>query len=163
MRGAGLSELIMAVAKERLNSIIEPAVTALGYEFVGYQLVQSGNSAVLRVYVDDENGISIDAIEKVSRQISAVLDVEEPIMGRYTLEVSSPGLDRPLFRLEDYQRFVGKPVKIRLRMPHEEGQRNFVGDLASVEGEKVTLVLASGDQIVVDFNEIDKGNLVPEF
>lgn len=153
----------MAVAKERLDTIIESAVAALGYEFVGYRLVQSGNSTVLRVYVDDQNGISIDAIEKVSRQISAVLDVEEPITGRYMLEVSSPGLDRPLFRLHDYERFVGKQVKIRLRFPHESGQRNFVGDLSSVEGQKITLLLESGDQMVVNFDEIDKANLVPEF
>jgi len=153
----------MTITKQKLDDVIEPAVAALGYEFVGHQLIQSGHSTILRVYVDAENGISIDAIEQASRQISAVLDVEEPIIGRYTLEVSSPGLDRPLFRIDDYRRFVGKTVKIRLHVANEHGQRNFVGSLASVADHKVTLTLESGDQIVVNFDEIDKGNLVPEF
>ena len=153
----------MTTVKGELERIIESAVSALGIDFVGCELIQSGKSTVLRVYVDEINGIDIDAIEKVSRQISAVLDVEEPFSGRYTLEVSSPGLDRPLFRLDDYRRFVGKSVKLRLRIPREGDRRNYTGALESVEDQQITLVTESGEKLTVNFEEIDKANLIPEF
>lgn len=152
----------MTAVKDKLENIIEPAVTALGYELVGCELIQSGNSTTLRVYVDDENGIGIDAITKVSRQISAVLDVEEPIVSRYTLEVSSPGMDRPLFRLDDYPQFVGQTVKLRLRIPKEGDRRNYMGELMFVEDQQIALRMESGDSITMNFDEIEKANLVPE-
>ncbi|MCB1827893.1 MAG: ribosome maturation factor RimP [Coxiellaceae bacterium] len=153
----------VTAVKDKLERIIEPAVSALGFELVGFELIQSGNSNTLRVYVDGENGIDIDAITQVSRQISAVMDVEEPITSRYILEVSSPGLDRPLYRLKDYQRFVGRSVKLRLRIPKEGDRRNYAGELVSVEDEQITLRMESGETITVTIGEIDKANLVPEF
>src|SRR5437870_3087505 len=115
---------------ERLNQIIAPAVAALGYELVGCELAQDSGRQILRVYVDGENGITLDGCAAVSRQISAVLDVEDPIKGRFLLEVSSPGLERPLFSLAHYQRFIGHKAKLRLRQPQEDGRRNFTGIIA---------------------------------
>lgn len=153
----------MALMKNRLEELIESAVTALGIDFVGCELVQSGRSTVLRVYVDEINGIDIAAIEKVSRQVSAVLDVEEPLSGHYTLEVSSPGLDRPLFKLEDYERFIGRDLKIRLRIRSEGGRRNFTGKLLRVDGHQITLGMETGEPLAINYDEIEKANLVPEF
>lgn len=153
----------MTVVKDDLEKLIESAVMAIGFDYVGSELIQSGKSTTLRVYVDEINGIDIDGITKVSRQISAVLDVEEPFSSHYTLEVSSPGLDRPLFRLEDYDQFIGKSVKLRLRIPKEGNRRNYTGELVSVEDQQITLAMESGERITVNFEEIDKANLVPEF
>lgn len=153
----------MTAVKDNLQRIIESAVTALGFDFVGCELIQSGRSATLRVYVDEVHGIDIDAITKISRQISAVLDVEEPLSGRYTLEVSSPGLDRPLFQLDDYRRFIGRSVKLRLRIPREGDRRNYTAELVSVEDQQITLAMESGERIAINFDEIEKANLVPEF
>ncbi len=154
----------MAPIKHDLNCIIESAVAALGFDFVGCDLVQSGGSTVLRVYVDTVNGIDIASIEKVSRQISAVLDVEEPLSNHYTLEVSSPGLDRRLFRLNDYHQFIGRSVSLALRVPKEGDNRRFyTGKLVSVDGQKIVLVMDSSENITFDFEEIHKANLVPEY
>ena len=107
---------------------------------------------------------TIDAITKISRQISAVLDVEDPISGRYDLEVSSPGLDRPLYQLAHYQRFVDEKIKLRLRVPKgDDNRRNYTGHLQSVQDGKIVLTLDDESQVTFDFDEIEKGNLVPEF
>jgi len=155
----------MATAKRELQEIIEPAVTALGYELVGCEVLQDGKRCVLRVYVDAENGITIGDISKVSRQISAVLEVEDPMKSsRYALEVSSPGLDRPLYQLEHYRRFVGSMVKLRLRVPKgEDHRRNYSGLLVGVEDRQITLKMDDDEQISLDFDEIEKANLIPEF
>ncbi len=153
----------MTVAKRELQEIIEPAVTALGYELVGCEVLQEGKRSVLRVYVDGEGGVTIDAIAQISRQISAVLEVEESISGRYILEVSSPGLDRPLYQLEHYRRFIGKKVKLRLRVPKGEDQRrHYSGLLVGVEGRQIRLEIDDGEQVNLEFDEINKGNLIPE-
>jgi len=154
----------MATVKRELQEIIEPAVTALGYELVGCEVSQDGKRCVLRVYVDAENGITIDAITQISRQISAVLDVEDPMGSRYALEVSSPGLDRPLFQLEHYHRVVGKKVKLRLRAPRgDDHRRNYSGLLMGIEDQQITLKMDDGESISLDFGEIEKANLVPEY
>ena len=153
----------MADLKDQLEDIIEPAVAALGFDYVGIELLPSGNSMLLRVYVDEISGIDLAGIEKVSRQVAAVLDVEEPIASHYTLEVSSPGLDRPLFRIGDYQRFIGQQIKLRLRLPKQGDRRNYKGELASVEDQQIVLTMESGEQITIGFDEIEKANLVPEF
>ena len=97
-------------------------------------------TALLRIYVDSANGVNLDECAKVSRQISAVLDVEDPIQGHYYLEVSSPGIDRPLFTIDQCQGYLGKPVAIRLRVP-KAGRRNFTGTLVQVENEQISLQL----------------------
>jgi ribosome maturation factor RimP len=117
---------------------------------------------MLRVFIDDaENGISIEDCEKVSRQISGVMDVEDPIQSEYTLEVSSPGMDRPLFRLEQYQEFVGHQVQIKLRMAFE-GRRKFTGLIKGIEGDEV-IVVVDDHEYLLPFDSIEKANIVPVF
>ena len=123
---------------EQLQDILTPVIEALGYECWGIEYTSQGRHSLLRVYIDHDNGIFIEDCETVSRQLSAVMDVEDPISSEYTLEVSSPGMDRPLFTLEQFAAFVGEQVKIRLRSPVEE-RRNFQGLIRSVEGQDVVV------------------------
>ena len=116
----------MSSKLEQLQAMLAPVIEALGYECWGIEYISQGRHSLLRVYIDHSNGILVEDCEKVSRQVSGILDVEDPIPGEYTLEVSSPGMDRPLFTLEQFNAFVGEQVKIRLRSPYE-GRRNFQG------------------------------------
>lgn len=144
---------------EKLNNVIAPAVAALGYEFVGCQYYQ-GHRGLLRVYIDGENGITVHDCEQASRQISAVLDVEDPIEGRYDLEVSSPGSDRPLFTVEQFRRFLGRQVRIRLFIPRND-RRNYKGVLEAVTEEAIT-VIGDGETWNLPLIDIEKANLVPD-
>lgn len=147
--------------QKALEAIIEPAVLALGYELVGIEYFKRREGTLLRIYIDGEKGVPLDACAQVSRQISAVLDVEDPISGRYLLEVSSPGLERRLFKLAHFERFVGKKAKVRLKVPREENRRNFSGVIESVIGQ--TIRLTEGEQsVTIDFGDIDKAHLVAE-
>ena len=146
---------------EQLQTLIEPTIHGLGCELVGCELVGRDGGSLLRIYVDSEAGVTLDICEAVSRQVSAVLDVEDPIRGRYTLEVSSPGSDRPLFKLAHYQRFIGRKIKLRLRIAQHE-QRNFKGELCAVEDEQI--VLKTEEKTCrFAFTNIEKANLIPEF
>jgi len=151
----------MVQANKQLQAIIEPAVTALGYELVGIELLSQGKHSVLRVYIDHEEGISVDDCADVSHQVSAVLDVEDPITGLYTLEVSSPGLDRPLFTEAHYQRYTGQQAEIRLRSPLE-GRRKFKGRLQSVQDGQVVIEV-DGVEYSLSLDNIEKANLVHEW
>lgn len=111
----------MSSKLEQLQALLAPVVEALGYECWGVEFISQGRHSVLRVYIDRPEGILIDDCEAVSRQVSGILDVEDPISGEYTLEVSSPGMDRPLFTLEQFAKHAGEQVKIRLRSPYEGG------------------------------------------
>lgn len=150
----------MRQAPAHLRQLVEPAVIALGYELVGIEYAAQGHGSILRVYIDSADGISAEDCRRVSHQVSGVLDVEDPIKGRYALEISSPGLDRPLFTLEQFAQFVGHRIKLRLNAPLN-GQRNFVGLLLSVSDEQV---LIKGDDAEVSLPpaNIDKARLVPE-
>lgn len=148
------------VQQTALEAIIEPAVLAVGYEFVGMEYFKRREGALLRVYIDGEKGVPLEACVQVSRQISAVLDVEDPIVGAYSLEVSSPGLERRLFKLAHFQRFIGRQVKLRLKVPREENRRNYSGVIESVVGNLIHL---QGEQsVTIDFGDIDKAHLVAE-
>src|SRR6185312_2141027 len=114
-----------------LQELLAPTTAALGYELLGCVYVPQGRQAILRVYIDSPEGITVDDCERVSRQLGAVLDVEDPIRGYYALEVSSPGMDRPLFTLAHFQRFIGAKVNIRLHMPVGE-RKHFKGVIAAV-------------------------------
>lgn len=144
-----------------VTELVDSVVVSLGYELVGIEYLPQGKNSVLRVFIDSPDGIVLDDCERVSRQLSSVLDVEDPIKGQYLLEISSPGLDRPLFKLEDYQRFCGQQVKLRLH-DMQEGRRKMKGRIDVVDGEVITLSLDDGEQIEVRFDNIDKANLVPE-
>ncbi|WMS86527.1 ribosome maturation factor RimP [Pleionea litopenaei] len=146
---------------DELNQMIEPAVEAVGFEFVGLEYVAEGRLSVLRIFIDHPEGITVDNCADVSRQVSAILDVEDPISGNYNLEVSSPGYDRPLFKLEHFERFQGEEIKLRSHAP-VDGRRNFRGILKAVEGETLTL-LVDGKEFQVQFGNVDKANIVPNF
>ncbi|SFB13658.1 ribosome maturation factor RimP [Azotobacter beijerinckii] len=151
----------MSSKLEQLQALLAPVVEALGYECWGIEFLSQGRHSLLRVYIDHANGVLIDDCEKVSRQISGVLDVEDPISNEYTLEVSSPGMDRPLFTLDQFARNAGEQVKIRLRSPFE-GRRNFQGLLRGVEDQDV-VVLADDHEYLLPIDLIDKANIVPRF
>ncbi|MFQ5488942.1 MAG: ribosome maturation factor RimP [Gammaproteobacteria bacterium] len=147
-------------ADERLQRLLEPVVNMLGYELVGIEYFPTGHHYILRVYIDKEAGITLDDCEIVSRQVSALLDVEDPIRGQYTLEVSSPGLDRPLFTPEHFSRFSGKQVKLRLSTPLN-GRRNYKGRLQGLDDGKVMLEV-DGARVDLPLEDIEKARLVPE-
>ncbi|SDZ97602.1 ribosome maturation factor RimP [Microbulbifer marinus] len=152
----------MASKRELLEELLAPVVASLGCELWGIEYQTHGRNALLRIFIDSEDGISVEDCEKVSRQASAVLDVEDPISSRYTLEVSSPGLDRPLYKLDQYQRFVGAQIEVRLRMPLD-GQRKWRGLLAGVEGDEVVLRVDSENEYLLPIDSIEKANIVPQF
>jgi ribosome maturation factor RimP len=143
-----------------LRKLIEPAVTALGFELVGVEFIRAGRG-VLRVYIDHENGIGIEDCKAVSYQVSGLLDVEDPIRGEYSLEVSSPGLDRPLYQARDFERFAGHEISLRLSVPLD-GQRKFKGILAGMRDNQV-VVRMDDEELVVRLDEIDQARLVPDF
>ena len=143
-----------------LRKLLEPAVSALGFELVGVEFV-SGRRGLLRVYIDSEDGITIDDCQAVSHQVSGLLDVEDPIQGQYSLEVSSPGLDRPLFRASDFERFAGQEVRLRLVAPLE-GRRKFRGVLVGLRDGRV-VVQVEEQELVVALEEIDEARLVPDY
>lgn len=150
---------IMRVSR-RLAELIEPVVTGLGYECFGIEYVPHSKHGILRVFIDSENGILLDDCSKVSHQLSGVLDVENPIPGHYQLEVSSPGLDRSLFRLEHFERFKNKTVSIRLIEKFNE-RKKFRGGLIGVKGDNV-VVEEAGESIEIPFRLIEKARLVPD-
>ena len=145
-----------------LDLILTPVVEGLGYELVGIEYHPQGSHSLLRIYIDQQDGIGISDCEKVSRQISAVLDVEDPIKGEYRLEVSSPGMDRPLFSAKQFEQFIGHKCKIRLHNPIE-GQKRFVGFIDAVKDDQIKLLLDKETSIEFSMDELDKANLVPEF
>ncbi|MCP5324905.1 MAG: ribosome maturation factor RimP [Oceanospirillaceae bacterium] len=151
----------MATKEQQLIDMLKPVVESLGYEFWGLEYVSQGKNSVLCIYIESENGINVDDCANVSRQASAVLDVEDPISSEYNLEVSSPGLDRPLFTLDQFQRNVGEFVEVRLRYPFE-GRRNFKGRLVAVEGEDA-VVHVDDHEYLLPVEGIDKANVIYQF
>lgn len=152
----------MARASEKLLHPIAAAVRGLGYELVGVEHLPQGRHSVLRVYIDTAAGVTVEDCERVSRQVSGVLDVEDLVRGHYVLEVSSPGLDRPLFTAEHYERFVGCKVKLRLSLPIA-GRRNFSGLLRGVQDDQVIVAVDDGEEMRFSLENIDQARLVPEF
>ncbi|WP_256470530.1 ribosome maturation factor RimP [Alkalimarinus coralli] len=144
-----------------LDEMIRPVVEGLGYEFWGIEFISQGKHSVLRVFIDSENGIMLEDCEAVSRQVSGVMDVEDPIAGEYALEVSSPGMDRPLYTLDQFERYAGHKVSLRLRMPFD-GRRKFEGVLKGIEGSDVVMVVEDTEYLF-PVDSIDKANVVPQF
>lgn len=151
----------MSSKLEQLQAMLAPVIESLGYQCWGVEFISQGRHSLLRVYIDHANGILIEDCEAVSRQVSAVLDVEDPISSEYTLEVSSPGMDRPLFTLEQFAKHVGEQVKIKLRSPFD-GRRNFQGLLRGVEEQDV-VVLVDDHEFLLPIDLIDKANIIPRF
>ena len=151
----------MSQFHEKLNNLLEPAVEALGFELLGVEFMRAGKHSTLRIYIDHPDGISVDDCADVSHQVSAVLDVEDPINTEYNLEVSSPGMDRPLFKAAHYEAVLGEIVAIRLRIP-QDNRRNFKGQILKVENGMITMKV-DNEEYELSVDNIDKGNLVPQF
>ena len=150
----------MSTLEQKLTEIISAPVEALGYELVGIEFIR-GRQSTLRIYIDSDDGITVDACADVSHQVSAVLDVEDPITVAYNLEVSSPGLDRPMFTAEHYTRYVGEEVTLVLRMAMQN-RRTWQGILKAVDGEMITVTVDGKDEVFA-LSNIQKANLVPHF
>lgn len=146
---------------DQLNEMLEPAVVALGYQLWGVEYRTSRGRSLLRVFIDSPNGITVDDCAAVSHQVSGILDVEDPIAGEYVLEVSSPGMDRPLFTLQQYSQYIGWMVDVRLRYPFE-GRKRFKGILNGIEDQDV-LVVVDNHEYLLPIEQIDRAHLVPQF
>lgn len=144
----------------RIQQLLEPGARALGFEILAVELSGAGRNSTLRVYLDGPDGVTLDDCSAVSRQLSAILDVEDPLAGRYALEVSSPGLDRPLTKPVHFRRFVGHKVKIQLTSARD-GRRRFSGTLQSADEERLALTV-DGTTVEVPYADIEKARLVPE-
>ena len=141
-----------------ITELIDTTIQALGLDLWGVELLQQGKYSLLRIYIEREEGVTIEDCEKVSRQVSALMDVEDPIAGEYTLEVSSPGMDRPLFCIEHYSQYVGIEVDLKLRRPLD-GRRKFKGQIINVSGDVVGL-LVEGSEYDLEFSDIEKASIV---
>ena len=151
----------------QIAALLAPTVESLGVQLLGIEYLPSPGSAVLRVYLDvpeaeaESRHVTIEDCEAVSREVSAQLDVEDPITGNYTLEVSSPGVDRPLFGAAQFARFVGEKAKVGLKLP-QDGRRRLSGTIVSVEGESIVFDV-DGQPVTVVAGNIDKARLVPDW
>ncbi len=152
---------VIGMLQERVQALVEPLVESLGYELVCLELHGSGQHSMLRLYIDSPDGIGLEDCEKVSREVSATLDVADPISGNYRLEVSSPGLDRPLVKPEHFLRYAGRQAKIQMRAPIN-GRRRFAGQLQGLEANAV-LIEVDGSSYRLPLEQVEKARLVPEF
>ena len=148
-------------AVKGLHQLLKPVVESLGYELFGIEHVLRRHSALVRVYIDSEAGITLNDCERVSQQISGVLDIEDPIRGHYILEVSSPGLDRPLFTPAHFRQFAGNTIKMELRQA-VSGRRKLTGKLIGMQTDTV-IIIDNGKEYCIPFNIIGKTRLVPEY
>jgi ribosome maturation factor RimP len=146
---------------ERVWEIAEPLVTHEGLEMVDVEFRRESRGMVLRLYLDREGGVSLDDLTRVSRQLGDVLDVHDAVPGAYTLEVSSPGINRRLRRPDHFRRYIGKRVRVRTVTPHE-GRRAFLGTLQRVDETGVT-VESGGATHVIGYREIAQANYEPEW
>ncbi|WP_462320084.1 ribosome maturation factor RimP [Halochromatium sp.] len=158
----------MRRANDRLTTLVASVVEPMGYEALGVEHASAGSAqAVLRVYIDHADGITVDDCEAVSRQLSSVLDVEDPISGHYDLEVSSPGLDRPLFTVEQILRHLGSRIRVRLEQKLE-GRRNFEGEVLAVSDDAQLLELSLDEgkeqrRVQLPVEQIESARVVPDF
>jgi len=152
-----------------IAALLAPTVASLGLELLGAEYLPSPGGAMLRLYIDvpsagegeEPRAVTIEDCEAVSREVSAQLDVEDPISSHYTLEVSSPGIDRPLFGAAQFARFLGESAKVTLRLP-QDGRRRLQGEIARVEGENITFNV-DGSEFTVRADNIEKARLVPDW
>ena len=161
----------MADKATTITELLAPTVEALGLELLGIEYLPMPGGSLLRLYIDrpgaeagaemDGEGVTVDDCEAVSREVSAQLDVEDPISGNYTLEVSSPGLDRPLFTPAHFERFTGEVAKVALKLP-QEGRRRLQGRVLGVDGETIR-VDVDGQAFEVAHGNVEKARLVPDW
>lgn len=154
-------ELGLSQLEKKLTEMLEAPVEAVGFELIGVEFIRAGKHSTLRLYIDSENGVEVEDCASVSHQVSAVLDVEDPISTEYNLEVSSPGMDRPLFKPAHYEQVLEQSVTVKLQMP-QDGRRNFKGLLKSCN-ENTFILLVDKDEFELAYDNVLKANLVPEF
>ncbi len=147
----------MSAREEKLRELLAPTVEAQGFELWGVEHLSQGRHSLLRLYIDAESGVSVDDCAVVSQQVGALLDVEEPVSGEYVLEVSSPGVDRRLFRLDQYAAYTGEELEVRLRRPFE-GRRKYRGVLRAIEGEDI-VILVDDHEYLLPFSEVERAQL----
>jgi ribosome maturation factor RimP len=157
---AGRARLAMTAKRQELMALVEPVVNAMGYELSDLELRLGRGRGLLRLFIDSEQGVNLADCEAVSRQVSGVLDVEDPIAGEYSLEVSSPGLDRRLVKPGHFDRFAGSEIHLRLRRLID-GRRRVQGVLAGRDGEVITVQAAEGE-FRLPLAEIESARLVPD-
>ena len=151
----------MYIQNQKLHDLLDPEITAMGFELLGIELSNSGNASFLRIYIDKSEGINIDDCVLVSQQLTGLLDVNNPIKGKYNLEVSSPGLDRPLFTDEQLKKHIGQIVMIKLHEKYK-GKRRIIGEIEAVEDLEIVIKCnESKENIPLDL--INKANLVAKF
>ncbi|BBF10822.1 TPA: ribosome maturation factor RimP [Haemophilus influenzae] len=151
----------MATLEQNLQEMLQDAVEDLGCELWGIECQRVGRFMTVRLFIDKDGGVTVDDCADVSRQVSAILDVEDPIADKYNLEVSSPGLDRPLFTLPQFERYIGQDIAVHLRIPVME-RRKWQGKLERIEKDMITLIVDDQEQILV-FGNIQKANIVAKF
>lgn len=151
----------MAKQEQQLTEMLTPTVEAAGYQLWGIELARAGKLTTLRIFIDKADGIMVEDCAVVSREVSALLDVEDPIPNEYTLEVSSPGMDRPLFTEAQFAQYVGQKVEVKLTVP-QEGRRKFKGLLTALDGDMLVMEV-DGKPYSLLFDNIDKANVVPVF
>ncbi|NNE38670.1 MAG: ribosome maturation factor RimP [Gammaproteobacteria bacterium] len=142
-----------------LLELITPVVTAMGYELLGIEHLKQGRYSLVRLYIDSKDGVNLSDCESVSKQVTGVLDVEDPIQGTYNLEVSSPGLDRPIFTLDQFQRHIGETVRVTLSVK-QDGSRKYAGRLNSV-GDSCIVIESDEGEITLAEDIIEVARLVP--
>lgn len=146
---------------QTLVRLLQPAIEALGYELLGIELGTRGGGDLVRVYIDREDGIRVEDCERVSEQVSGVLDVEDPLKGTYTLEVSSPGLDRPLFTLAHFARHVGDEASVKLRRSVAE-RRRLRGVIEAVTDNTIVMQV-DGVRYEVEADRVEHARLIPVY
>lgn len=145
----------------KIENLLKPAIEDMGCELVGLEYGARGRGMLLRIYIDNKAGIQVSDCAAVSRRVSAILDVEDVIARHYDLEVSSPGLDRPLFKVEHYRQFISRRVKIVMAEP-QSGRRRFTGILRDFNGGRITIE-ADDELFELPFAGVASARLVPEF
>jgi ribosome maturation factor RimP len=149
------------VSSAKLIPLLQPLIEELGYEFVGLEFSSNPKNPALVIYIDRPDGIAIEDCEAVSREVAALLDVEDPIPGHYILEVSSPGVDRPLFTAAQFGQFAGETAAVTVYAP-VDGRRKFKGKILSA-GEGEVKIEQDGEEVVLEMSNIAKSRLVPDY
>ena len=152
----------MASVQDKLQAMIEPLVESMGYELVLLEFSPHKGSAMVRLFIDAPGGITLGDCEKVSREVEGVLDVEDPIPQNYRLEVSSPGLDRPLVKPAHFERFTGSVAKVQMAAP-QHGRRKFQGVLKGLNNGNVVLETADAGTVELGLDQIERARLVPDY
>lgn len=155
--------------QDDLSRLIRPVIEAMGFEYVGLEYLSNPKNRLVRIYIDREpEGISVDDCAAVSNEVSALLDVEDPVSGHYSLEVSSPGVERPLFEPEHYRRFAGERARVHLYAPLGDGhdnrrdnRRKLTGTIVAADDDRVVIEV-DGENIALAFDDIRRANLKPD-